>query len=165
MQFLIDGYNLMHAIGMASRTMPAKAFERSRERFLDWLAEAAGTRALSVRVVFDAREAPIPSTEYKHGGLRVHFAYGRTADEAIEEMIARERRPDKLTVVSNDNQVQEDARRRKCGVMECQAFIDWLQSNRGDSVSGTPEPEKPVPTASDTEMAAWLAAFSRPRGR
>src|SRR5947209_7442740 len=100
----------MHAVGMLSSKVQARAFERARERFLDWLADAAGGRAGQLRVVFDARFAPLPSSEHTRHGVRVCFAYGQTADDRIEEILAGERRPDLVTVVSNDNQVREAAR-------------------------------------------------------
>lgn len=165
MTFLIDGYNLMHSVGMASHKMQAKAFERARERFLDWLADSAQGRVERLRIVFDAQFAPFPSTEYPHRGVRVHFAYGETADERIEEIISGEQRPELVTVVSNDNQVREAARRRKCGAFTCQEFTDWLIENRSDPKSPSPEPDKPAPNATPAEMAEWLTAFSKPKPR
>jgi predicted RNA-binding protein with PIN domain len=164
--FLIDGYNLMHAVGLAARSLPAKAFERARERLLDWLADATDGRGEQLRVVFDARSAPIPSAEYPHRGIRVCFAYGQTADDRIEELLAIEKRPEAVTVVSNDSRVREDARRRGCRVLACQEFVDWLLDDRSDRAQpGSPEPDKPGPAATPDELAAWLAAFSRPNRR
>src|SRR5438067_1004238 len=102
----------MHAVGLAAPALPAKAFERARGRFLDWLADAADGRAERLRVVFDARLAPAPSAEYPHRGVWVCFAYGQTADDRIEELLAGEPRPGAVAVVSNDGRVREDARRR-----------------------------------------------------
>ena len=66
MTFLIDGYNLMHAVGLASRAMPAAKFERGRTRLLDWLADGVKDRA-GVRVVFDAQQAPARSAGSSSG--------------------------------------------------------------------------------------------------
>ncbi|HJZ60082.1 MAG TPA: NYN domain-containing protein [Gemmataceae bacterium] len=161
--FLIDGYNLLHAIGLASRAMSAKGLERARTRLLDWLADAATGRAEWLRVVFDARLAPRPSGEHDHRGVRVSFAHGQTADDRIEELLAAEPRPETLAVVSNDSRVQEDARRRGARVFTCQEFVDWLIDKRPDSKAPDPSPDKPAADATPDEMAAWLAAFSRPK--
>src|SRR4051812_35636003 len=110
--YLIDGYNLMHAVGLAPTALPTGRLEPARRRFLDWLADAAGGRA--VRVVFDAQASVAASPEQDHRGVRVAFAHRRTADEMIEELVGAAPRPDRLTVVSNDNQVKEAARRRGC---------------------------------------------------
>ena len=40
MTFLIDGYNLMHAVGSVPTGIHAKQFDAARSRFLDWLAES-----------------------------------------------------------------------------------------------------------------------------
>lgn len=166
MTFLIDGYNLMHAIGLVRRGLSGKGFEHARTHFLDWLAGAAQGRKELIRVVFDARSAPAPSAEYGHRGVRVCFAYGETADDRIEELITAEREPKAVTVVSNDGRVQADARRRGCVVQTCQEFVDWLLADgRPAGTPGSPEPDKPEPAATPEEIAAWLAAFSVPPKR
>jgi predicted RNA-binding protein with PIN domain len=161
--FLIDGYNLMHAVGLASAKLPAGKLERARLRLLDWLADAADGRCAVLRVVFDAKSAPSASPESDHRGVRVAFAFRRTADELIEELVGAEPRPDRVTVVSNDGQVREAARRRGCGLHTCEAFVDWLVGGRPEARPlPAPEPDKPEPSATPDELAAWLAAFSRP---
>jgi predicted RNA-binding protein with PIN domain len=157
--YLIDGYNLLHAVGLAGRTPPG-TLDRARTRLLDWLADAARDRNAVLRVVFDAAATSRRSTEEDHRGVRVLFATGRTADELIEELVNADPRPDRLTVVSNDAQVQEAARRRGCGVRTCQGFTDWLIGENGAPTTPAPETEKPAPDATPDEMAAWLAAFS-----
>jgi predicted RNA-binding protein with PIN domain len=162
--FLIDGYNLMHAVGLASARLPPGRLEAARLRLLDWLADAADGRGALLRVVFDAKAAPAASPEADHRGVRVAFAFRRTADERIEELVGAEPRPDRVTVVSNDGQVREAARRRGCGLFACEEFVDWLVGGRpGARPLPVPEPDKPEPPATPDELAAWLAAFSAPR--
>ena len=93
MTYLIDGYNLMHAIGLARRGLPAGALHIARKRFLDWLADAAKGRDVAVVVVFDATGARSASPEADHRGVRVRFTFGRTADDDIEELLAAESHP------------------------------------------------------------------------
>ena len=61
--YLVDGYNLLYAIGLANRNLPAKGLERARSRLLDWLADRMKGRDALVRVVFDAQNSPAPSSE------------------------------------------------------------------------------------------------------
>ena len=165
MTFLIDGYNLMHAVGLVSRTTAAPLFERARTRFLDWLADGVKGRDALLRVVFDAQQAPSPSLETTHRGVRVRFAYQRTADDVIEELVAVEQKPHAVTVVSNDSQVREAARRAECGVASCQEFTDWLIGDdseyQGADAPRPPEPDKPEPTAEETDEL--LRVFSKPK--
>lgn len=163
MTFLIDGYNLMHAIGLARRDMPAAKFERARTELLDWLADGVDGRA-DVRIVFDAQNAPIWSPESLHHGVHVRFAFGETADDAIEGLIAAEAKPKSLTVVSNDARVRESARRAGCATLSCEELVDWMISkSREQEVNATrvPEIDKPQPTS--REVDELLDVFSKPK--
>jgi hypothetical protein len=159
--FLIDGYNLMHAAGLVSRATPAARFDRARTRFLDWLADGARDRA-ELRVIFDAQQAPSPSLEAVHRGVRVRFAFRQTADDLIEELVAVEPRPAALTVVSNDSRVCEAARRATCATLTCAEFIDWLIDDRmPGEAPAPPEPDKPEPTSDDVNDL--LPIFNKPK--
>ncbi|MCI0703717.1 MAG: NYN domain-containing protein [Planctomycetia bacterium] len=164
MIFLIDGYNLMHAIGLANRTMPARQLAAARSKLLDWLADAIEGRTDVLRVVFDAREAPAASPESTHRGVKVLFAYRRTADDLIEDLIADDPRPETLAVVSNDSRVREAGRRARCGVYSCEEFVDWLLAtsrNQGANASRSPEADKPTPNTAETNEL--LQVFSKPK--
>ena len=161
MTFLIDGYNLMFAAGLASRAMPQAQFDRARERFLDWLAAGATGRA-ELRVIFDALQAPSPSLESVHRGVRVRFAFRQTADDLIEELVATEPKPARLTVVSNDTRVREAGRRAECSLFTCEEFIDWLIHPEQPSVDAPrPEADKPEPTSTDVDEL--LRVFNKPK--
>lgn len=166
MTFLIDGYNLMHAVGLASRGMPAGGLHRARGRFLDWLADSVRGRADELSVVFDSRSTVLAETAQDHRGVRVQFSQGRTADEWIEERVRSHPRPSELGVVSNDGQVREAARLRGCAVLACEEFVDRLLEEPSKRRSVAPEPpEKLEPEATSAEMAEWLDAFSTPKPR
>jgi hypothetical protein len=160
--FLIDGYNLMFAVGLATSAMPPAQFDRARLRFLDWLAAGAKDRA-ELRVVFDALQAPAPSLESVHRGVRVRFAFRQTADDLIEELVATEPRPAALTVVSNDTRVREAGRRAECQLATCEEFIDWLISpeQHGPNAAHSPEADKPEPTSGDVDELFRI--FSKPK--
>jgi predicted RNA-binding protein with PIN domain len=163
--FLIDGYNLMHAVGMLGAGPAAGGLERARTRFLDWLADAARKRPEILRVVFDAEKGRGPSSESNHHGVRVRFAFRKTADDEIEELLAKEKRPATVTVVSNDVRIQDAGRRRGTSVNTCEAFVDWLiveTKKRPADADRSQEEQKPEQPTTPDEMAAWLAAFSKP---
>src|SRR5947209_19361687 len=110
MTFLIDGYNLLHALGLANRQMARGELQRARLRLLDWLGDGHPGATVEVRVIFDAVNAPGPgSGEQDHRGVRARYAVGRLADDLIEEQIAAEPQPKRLTVVSNDHRLQDAA--------------------------------------------------------
>jgi predicted RNA-binding protein with PIN domain len=161
--FLIDGYNLMYAVGLLRQGVPSGGLERARSRFLDWLATTAKDRAALLRVVFDAMSATKASAESDHRGVRVLYAYRQTADDLIEELLAVETMPVRITVVSNDSRLQTAGHRCGAAVQTCEQFVDWLIDDSQGTPSPPPEPDKPEQTATADEMAAWLTAFSVPK--
>ena len=56
--YLIDGYNLIHALGMIRKLMGPGGLEESRNTLLAFLAKAFGENASRVTIVFDAQHAP-----------------------------------------------------------------------------------------------------------
>jgi predicted RNA-binding protein with PIN domain len=171
MVVLVDGYNLLHAIGLA--TKPARPghsripLRTARRRMLDWLADAARSRPAVLRVVFDAQEGIKTDTaEQDHRGVRVRFAFRQTADDLIEAILAAETQPAETVVVSNDGRLHEAARRRGAVAWSCQRFMDWLADpGRPPAQSSPPAEEKPAgPTPDEAaELARAFEADRRPR--
>ena len=170
MPFLIDGYNLMHAAGMAlPEHSGPKAMEAARKRFLDWIADSPGFRKAidppRIRVLFDAQNSHKDYGTHTYRGLVTTFSYGETADDTIETLVTRESQPEKLHVVSNDHRLKIAARKAKCLPMTCEVFIDWLMTPpTTPTLSKNPNliaAEKPTPSAND--MAEFLDVFSKPK--
>ena len=165
MAFLIDGYNLMYAVGVYPAGPERAAFDAARRRFLDWLSGQPALKSFPVRVVLDAQYATRDHGTTTHRGLVVTYTFNQTADDLIETLIATDKNPQRLRVVSNDNRIRLAARRGRCQVFSCEAFLDWLMAS-GDSAeekpTAVPRPsaDKPVP-ASD-EMDEYLKAFTVP---
>jgi predicted RNA-binding protein with PIN domain len=151
-RFLIDGYNLLYAIGLPPRGSGQLHFARAR--LLSLVAERF--RREEVTVVFDAHEAPpgLPR-EQMHDGVHVIFAHG-DADELIREILAHDSSPRTLWVVTSDHAVQDSARRREARVIESASFLDDLL--RPAPSPTTPPAEKPT-TVSPADNQRWLEAF------
>lgn len=163
MRYVIDGYNLLYALGLARRNGGRAAWDRGRRLLLDWLADRHGHAAGDVTVIFDAQNSVGGVVEETHRGLRVLRDRGRTADDMIEDLLRDERSPETLTVVSNDARVREAARRRGAALFKCGEYVDALVDRPKTAEPPPPADEKDVhPTAKET--AAWLKAFgSDPR--
>src|SRR5437879_5809156 len=94
--YLIDGYNLVHAMGILGGRVGPAGLENARQRLLDYLGSAHGSEeGAAVTVVFDARHAPpgVPA-EGHYRGLHIRFAVKHDeADDLIEELIHEARAP------------------------------------------------------------------------
>ena len=89
--YLFDGYNLLHASGLATR-----------EELVDRLASFVGSRGARGVVVFDG----VGETQ-RLGPLEVRFA--KHADDVIERLAAERRLDERVAVVSSDAAVRETA--------------------------------------------------------
>lgn len=159
MRYLIDGYNLTYALGLARRNGGRAAWDRGRRLLLDWLADRHGPAAGNVTVIFDAQNSLGGVVEETHRGLRVLRDRGRTADDLIEDLLRDEPAPATLTVVSNDGRVREAAARRGCPVLRCEEYVDRLLNppRPADTPAQSADEKDVRPTAA--ERAGWEKAF------
>ena len=102
--YVIDGYNLIHALGMIRKEAGPGGLEASRNQLLQFLAQSFGDRTTEVTVIFDAKHAPRHvSREKIIHGVHVRFApKGQSADDLIETLIDEHASPKTLVIVSND---------------------------------------------------------------
>jgi predicted RNA-binding protein with PIN domain len=170
MLWLIDGYNVMHAvIGPEGKRLRPSAFRLQRRRFLNLLADCLGEdRARQTTVVLDAKSPPADfelKTSYK--GLTLFFALGdESADARIEMLIAGHSVPKSLTVVSSDRRVRQAATRRKARSLTSDQFLDLLDRFRNEQrrqkAATLPEafsvPDRPATSFAD-DSAYWLEQF------
>lgn len=161
MPYLIDGYNLLYAMGAIPKRAGPHGLEKARLRLLGLLHSVYGDDAAHVTVVFDAAHAPPGAVgEEEYHGVHVRFAVGHEdADELIESVIRHDSAPKQLTVVSDDHRIQQAARRRHCVVLGCLDYLDGLQRRRHQP--STPQPKDEKRTASSAEeVQEWLKAFA-----
>src|SRR5262245_23853529 len=102
MRYLIDGYNLLHAMGVLHGRGGQTGLEQARRRLLGLLRGALGDAAETVTVVFDAADGPPgAAAEVKVQGIEVRFSARRElADDLIERLIQHDAAPRQLMVIS-----------------------------------------------------------------
>ncbi len=141
MLWLIDGYNLLFAVGLLTEgRVGPHSLEKARLHLLGRLAAVLGDQSGRATVVFDAAQAPpgAPSTLI-HRGIHVHFAHEKQeADDLIEQLIYHNASRS-LTVVSNDQRLIRAAKQRDCRSMSCEDFMAWLDEKQ----QASREPERP----------------------
>lgn len=165
MRTLIDGYNLMFALGLPGKRLGPDKFRKLRTRFLNDLAAALGAVAAhQTTVVFDANDSPghLPRESTFKGMTVVYAVDDDDADERIERMIAAHSVPKALTVVSSDQRIRQAATRRKARALTADAFWQELEApRRGPSPVPHPtaEEEARVHGLSPGQAADWLEIF------
>jgi predicted RNA-binding protein with PIN domain len=168
MRLLIDGYNLMFAVGLLGKRFGPDGFRKVRQRFLNDLAAALGPiEAHQTTVVFDAAAPPDDGPrELVHKGITVLFAVDDDdADSRIERLIAHHPSPRTLTVISSDRRIRQAATRRKARVETADAFWSKMEDRRNGARSRLPTPaDSPEERArlhglAPEESREWLETF------
>jgi hypothetical protein len=172
MALLIDGYNLLNAIGItgadegaagiAGRASRTSSLHRSRAALLNFLVETLDVEEIShAIVVFDAAGAPpgLPR-ELTHRGLKVRFAPRTSdADSLLEDLIRQDTSPRRLTVVSSDHRVQRAAKRRRARAVDSDVWYAEILRHRQTSAPRSAPPAGPKFPLDQEEVDLWLSQF------
>ena len=164
---IIDGYNLLHAAGLAKHRYGPGDLQRCRERLLQLLLKHLRPEQIArATVVFDATQPPpdAPREQYVQG-LAVHFATAPgDADEFIERWLQQHPSSSHVTLISSDHRLQRAAKRRHATPVDSEQFFEALL--RHESSSGaTPLARRQAVDPKTTrrlrpeEVDAWLAEF------
>jgi predicted RNA-binding protein with PIN domain len=95
------------------------------------------------------------------GNVRVAYAGGgASADAAIERLVNESSHPRRITVVSNDREVQKSARRRGAKVLRADDFLRQLATDAARAPRGKRSVARrdPGPLTS-RQVDAWLRYF------
>ncbi len=162
---VIDGYNVIGASDRYSELMDRDA-DVARSRLVADVAYAQGGGDEETIVVFDGAMNPgSDGTPHDVGGVSVVFsAYGRDADEVIEQLVARRRgRGDTVTVVTSDGETQWVALGLGAVRMSANEYIEGLKSVReGDERMNRAQSRRvPMESRLDAATRAALARWAR----
>jgi predicted RNA-binding protein with PIN domain len=158
--YLIDGYNLLHAMGAIGGRVGPHGLEKERGRLLGLLRGALHKQADRTTVVFDASQAAGEMKTRQQDGLKVVFATGKqTADDVIEDFISHASAPKTLQVVSDDHRIQKAARRRGCRAVACEDFLAWIARQRRRNVAEVTRLPDKTHKLGPKELSHWLKEF------
>ena len=164
---LIDGYNLMHAAGMARSSYGPGDLERCRVRFLKYLlGHLNQPELIRTTVVFDAANAPtdLPRRTQLQG-MHILFADpGSDADSMIEQLIAKHSAPRQIRLVSSDHRLQKAARRRRASFVDSEVFVAELErrdarGKKNETSSQQRDSPKYSGELTTEETQEWLRVF------
>jgi uncharacterized protein len=160
MRVLIDGYNLLHFVGLMRTRMGPGEVARARRSLISLLERAHGAETL-VCVVFDGvgSAADGKGPEMDQGVVVRYAGRNKIADDVIEELIRRHSAPKSLTVVSDDHRIQRAARRRACRSLGCGEYLEELESKLRSKRPPREQPAKAV-SRPDADAGFWLETFA-----
>ena len=166
MRILIDGYNLMHAVGAMPRNAAPDALRKVRHRFLNELgALIPPIEAHQTTVVFDASIVleHLPRSQSQKGMTILFAADDDDADTRIEELIRKHSSPKNLIVVSTDLRVRQAAVRRKAKAVKSEDFWAEMKARKLKPAHRPAVPSREEKARSEglseSESAFWLAEF------
>ena len=163
---IIDGYNLLHAAGLARLRYGPGDLERARHRLMALLCEKLDVaEQIRCTIVFDARNNPGESLrEDRHQELRILFAPSNSdADTVIEDLIAKHSAPRQVILVSADHRLHKAARRRGATPVDSEPFWERLQSRPDVRTALVEHPESAPKSNPSTRKSStsseWEAIF------
>lgn len=168
MRLLIDGYNLIHAVGLLDRKISGGVLEKARQELLRRLAESLTPEEAGLTlVVFDAAQSLDSRPTLLHfQNITIRFAADHAhADELIIDTIQSHPDPRRLTVVSSDHQIQIAARRRKATTIDSD---EWWYA-RKERKPSAPKSSRHTPASQDQkpeppdDITNWLEVFRTPK--
>jgi len=141
--YVVDGYNLLHALKKAEPGLPAD-FALARRKLVELLSHLCKREGARARVFFDGTPGEIGAGELAYPHVRVTFCgpVREAADEAVRDFVENAGNPRNLLVVSSDQAVVKACRLSGAKVLSSQAMADRL-SDLVPQAGAPKRPEKP----------------------
>ncbi len=124
---IVDGYNMIHRIAALERIFRESA-EAACESLVAMCRSIHDEDGIRTTVVFDGREKQT-QIQYPCGRDSFAVVYAPrqlTADGVIERMLARAKKPDRITIASRDNMIREATAARGAFSIDGDGLEDWV---------------------------------------
>lgn len=180
-RLLIDGYNLLYALGLIQPGDQTKrGLEKARDKLIESIAKQLPSAVRrSTCIIFDSADAPknLPDALVKHE-IRIYFSREwLSADEMLQAWISEHSSPKNLVVISSDHAVQRRATARHATPFDSEHWIEAIQhllatlppkAHGGDnresdghvgSTEDTLEATERMQSVDARERDAWLKTF------
>lgn len=136
MQYIIDGYNLLH-----------KTNFDSRETLIEALVKFCNACNKNAKIVFDGY------TDEEHPSSRVHVIFPGDADAKIIQLLNEAGTPSFYTLVSSDNELRDVAKNKKIKAIKAEDFDFSVPDKQ-------PSSNKPICFLSDDDIERQLKEFN-----
>lgn len=142
--YVVDGYNLLHALKKTDPGLPAD-FTLARRKLVELLSHLCKREGAKARVFFDGTPGEIGAGELAYPHVKVTFCgpVREAADQAVRDFVENASDPRRLLVISSDQQVVKACRLSGAKVLSSQAMADRL-SDLLPGQGPAARPEKPT---------------------
>lgn len=161
MSLIIDGYNVLFAIGRYGGKPIGEVIEQARTRLLHQLVRYHQETGDGVTVIFDSKQpAGGASREESLPGVRIRYSHPpRTADDDIRRLVETSTAPRHIRVVTSDRALARDCAQAGADVVGAKTFYHELsRQTRQADAEGREHQLKREPPSAD-EVREWLEIF------
>jgi len=157
--YIIDGYNVLHAVPSLEEVLQADV-KRARKELETLVNLYTRTANVSATVVYDSRSVPDAFDDFQDSGqpMIVYTGSGKTADDYIIDEAENLRSPD-VTVVTRDRNILARVRRTGCDTMTPERFINMILRIPRGRKGATPRKFQ-TEDLSRAEIKEWLDVFT-----
>jgi len=152
LHYIIDGYNLIHAIPSLKKTL-AHNGETARELLIHSVAQLTHRKKFRCSIVFDGVVPQNTSKQSSHAPVHVIFSSPLSADAKIKHMIEHSKNRTLLVVISSDREIVNFAKVCTCQTHTSNFFASLL-SEVNEIVT-----EKSDTPLSKSQIDEWLKIF------
>lgn len=150
--YLLDGYNIIHAIPSLKKTLLHNA-DSARELLIHAAGRFALSKKIRCTVVFDGFSPDNAAKNSVHAPVHVVYSSPLSADAKIKQMIERSTKRSLLVIISSDREILSFAKTCSCQTHTSKHFSNLL-SGTDESVT-----EKSDTQLSPSQINEWLKIF------
>lgn len=152
LHYIIDGYNLIHAIPPLKKTLSHNG-ETARELLIHSVSQMTHRKNFRCTIVFDGVALQNTNKQSSHAPVHVLFSSPLSADAKIKHMIEHSKHRALLVIVSSDRDILTYAKTFSSQTHTSNHFANML-SEVNDSVT-----EKSDEPLSKSQIDEWLKIF------
>jgi predicted RNA-binding protein with PIN domain len=150
--YIVDGYNLIHAIPTLKKLLAHDGFQ-AREQLVYVISRLTFKRKFRCTIVFDGAKPLEPHPLPTHSPVHIVFSSPLSADAKIKSMIGLSKNRTLLVIISSDREILDYAKVCSCATQTSKYFSNLLfeEPDKGE--------EKDSAALSKGQVDEWLKIF------
>jgi predicted RNA-binding protein with PIN domain len=150
--FIVDGYNVIHAIPTLKKLLSHDA-DSAREQLIHLISKLTIKRKFRCTVVFDGDQPKSKIKQSSHAPIHVVYSSPQSADAKIKNTIEHSKNRSLLVIISSDREILNFAKVCACETHTSKHFANLLFA---EETSGD---EKDSSILSKSQVDEWLRIF------